>query len=240
MNQINSCRKTMFIVSEQLIELYCTIYHIAKNNQCEDCYDVNGGITVHTSDDSPKNEICSLMGIIEMYVANPSSIEGVEKIDLTKAHADGIQCGNDVAPPVIAGAQVTETVVDNRGSGVLSGILVPLVAAMILCALFLAHRRRQKHLRDMNEVEDRAALYLDEINADRDYPLNAIDVHQCNSLYCVSCNKGDATTFVGTEGSKMVRGDDLTWSIKNDETRKHDFPEDEDVGSLDSRGQQSI
>ena len=181
------------------------------------------------------------MGIIEMYAANPMSIEGVEKIDLTKAHADGIQCGNDdVALP--AGAQVSnaETVIDNRGSGILSGVLVPFLAAMILCVFFLVHRRRQKHLRDMNEVEDRAAHYLDEINTEREYPLNAIDVHQCNSRYCVSCNNRGETTFVGTEGSKMVRTDEMTWSIRNDGRRQHDFPEDEDVGSLDPKSQQSI
>lgn len=167
---------------------------------------VQGGVTIYTDGKDSNDEICELIKKIKDMASklNSGQVEGVDSIDLKSISADGVDCSR--LTPVSA----VETVETSNNDGVLHGTLWPLllIVLLIACAFFFIHRRRQRFLGDMNDIEDRVTTYIDDMRPD---PVNTIDVHSCNSASCISCAEGkEQTIFIKTKGPSWLKHEETT------------------------------
>ncbi len=214
------------------MSLTCSLIIAINHKQCDNCYDVNGGVTVLTGSEAPTVEVCLLNSVIEDYIGKTSDVEGVQSIQITNVHTNGISCVADDRGADFAAA---ETIFENEDKGIFHEMFWPVFVALVillLLLLFVRRRRKQKHLREMADIEARAARYRAEFRdkkSDHVYPLNAIDVHQCHSLRCAACGTSDGTgtQFVNTDGAKLVRNTDVGWSMENKYSAVDRYPDEE-------------
>lgn len=165
------------------------------------------------------------MDMVKNYASSLDS-EGVEKIDVKNIDAEGVLCQKDDRgiTRVETGDYPDQ---GNDTIGMAFGIGIALIA--LILALLFVRRRRARYLREITEIETRAAQYVDDLNNEdqRQYPLTAINVHQCKSHACTSCrhDAGDIA-FVKTDGAKLVRNNDAGWSMQKNEVMNQ-YPNDE-------------
>lgn len=133
--------------------------------------------------------ICEAAGLIEESMGGHdfSYVEGIKSAEYISSEACNLP-SKVVAAPI--------AVVEERGLGD-SAILALAAAALALAVLaLLAYRRMRRRTREF--VEDDFSLISNSLNGslpDRGGPLaSTIDVHQCSSIYCDICNKGNPET----------------------------------------------
>ena len=195
---------------EHFLTVLFDIFHdivIQDDSSCGDnCYNVEGGMTVVTDGDSAETQVCSLLAKFENLSTTyeSGSVEGVDGIQFETLKAEGFTCGLDRKETTFPVSKA-ETQQGND-SGIFSAIFFPLlaVALLIACIFFFIHQRRKKRYRqEMCEIEERVATYIDDL---RPHPLNAIDVHTCTSSSCTSCGEGkQQIKFVSTTGPSWLR-----------------------------------
>jgi hypothetical protein len=190
------------------------------NNCCKDrCHYVKGGITITTDENSSHEDLCKTMDAIDEYTANYKSgkIEGVEGLDMKMATAtvDGEACLHSKdSESNIPISKIESNDVPRSNDNYLHLFWLLLLALLLGCVFFFMHRRKQSNKRDVTEIEERVATYIDDIysgdkqNEQQDkstHPLNAIDVHTCQSSACYSCAEGkEQTRFIATNGPSWL------------------------------------
>ena len=156
------------------------------------CANVNAAMTVTTSEQD--EDLCELMDKLVAYSDSYESgtIEGVTSVSIDEKSilVGDHQCHEEfVIPPVI-------NVVQAKDKKPLLSLLL-LVAGFVAVAMYVRRRRRLR-------AEERARLLaLSDDDTDdqfqREYAMNAVNVHKCNSAQCAICTGSNGTQFLNLD-----------------------------------------
>lgn len=149
-------------------------------------------MTVTTSEQD--EDLCELMDKLVAYSDSyePGTIEGVTSVSIDEESilVGDHQCHEEfVIPPVI-------NVVQAKDKKPLLSLLL-LVAGFVAVAMYVRRRRRLR-------AEERARLLaLSDDDTDdqfqREYAMNAVNVHKCNSAQCAICTGSNGTQFLNLD-----------------------------------------